>query len=114
WLAARDALASAKINLPPIADRAGIVLGCSVGGSFDSEHFLTALIKRGKMRARPTRFHECHSAVDLIANDFSLLGPSMTIATACSSGAQAIATAAEIIMAGGGGGGVARGAGFFF
>jgi 3-oxoacyl-(acyl-carrier-protein) synthase len=100
WLAARDALASAKINLPPIAERAGIVLGCSVGGSFDSEHFLTALIKRGKMRARPTRFHECHSAVDLIANDFGLLGPSLTIATACSSGAQAIATAAELIMAG--------------
>jgi 3-oxoacyl-(acyl-carrier-protein) synthase len=100
WLAARDALASAKISLPPIAERAGIVLGCSVGGSFDSEHFLTALIKRGKMRARPTRFHECHSAVDLIANDFGLLGPSLTIATACSSGAQAIATAAELIMAG--------------
>jgi 3-oxoacyl-(acyl-carrier-protein) synthase len=100
WLATREALTSAKINLPAVADRAGIVLGCSVGGSFDSEHFLTALIKRGKIRARPTRFHECHSAVDLIANEFGLFGPGMTIATACSSGALAIATAAEIIMAG--------------
>jgi 3-oxoacyl-(acyl-carrier-protein) synthase len=100
WLAAREALASAKINLPTVADRAGIVLGCSVGGSFDSEHFLTALIKRGKMRARPTRFHECNSAVDIIANHFGLFGPSMTIATACSSGALSISTAAELIMAG--------------
>ena len=52
------------------------------------------------MRARPTRFHECNSAVDLIANHFGLFGPSMTIATACSSGALAISTAAEFIMAG--------------
>ncbi|HEY5346031.1 MAG TPA: beta-ketoacyl-[acyl-carrier-protein] synthase family protein, partial [Verrucomicrobiae bacterium] len=100
WLAAREAIQSSKINLENCADRAGIVLGCSVGGSYDSEHFLTTLIKRGKMRARPTRFHECHSAVDLIANDFGLFGPGLTISTACSSGALAIATAAELIMAG--------------
>jgi len=100
WLAAREAVQSSKINLQNCADRAGIVLGCSVGGSYDSEHFLTSLIKQGKIRARPTRFHECHSAVDLIANDFGLFGPGMTIATACSSGALAIATAAELIMAG--------------
>ena len=100
WLATRYALADAKINLAAVADRAGIVLGCSVGGSFDSEQFLTTLIKRGKMRARPTRFHECHSAVDLIADDFGLFGPGLTLATACSSSALAIATAAEFIMRG--------------
>ena len=100
WLAAREAIQSSKIDLQNYADRAGIVLGCSVGGSYDSEHFLTTLIKRGKIRARPTRFHECHSTVDLIANNFGLFGPSLTLATACSSGALAIATAAELIMAG--------------
>ena len=100
WLAARDAIASAKLDLKNSAEQTGIVLGSSVGGSFDSENFLTSLIKRGKIRARPTRFHECHATVDLIANDFGLLGPSLTIATACSSGALAIATAAELIMAG--------------
>lgn len=100
WLAAREAVQSSKLNLQNCADRTGIVLGCSVGGSYDSEHFLTALIKQGKMRARPTRFHECHSAVDLIANDLGLFGPGLTIATACSSGALAIATAAELIMSG--------------
>ena len=100
WLAARDAIQSSKINFENTADRAGIVLGCSVGGSYDSEHFLTTLIKRGKMRARPTRFHECHSTVDLIADNFGLFGPSLTLATACSSSALAIATAADLIMAG--------------
>lgn len=100
WLAAREAIAAAKINFSDCADRAGIVLGCSVGGSFDSERFLATLIKQGKMRARPTRFHECASVVDLIADEFSLLGPNMAVTTACSSSALAIATAAEMILAG--------------
>jgi 3-oxoacyl-[acyl-carrier-protein] synthase II len=100
WLAARDAIASAEVDLRACAERAGIVLGTSVGGSFDSERFLTTLIKHGKMRARPTRYHECASSVDLIADHFGLLGPGMAVATACSSGALAIATAAEMIEAG--------------
>jgi 3-oxoacyl-(acyl-carrier-protein) synthase len=100
WLAAREAIESAGIDLPGCAERAGVLLGCSVGGSFDSERFLTTLIKRGKMRAGPTRFHECVSVVDLIADEFGLLGPSLAVATACSSGALAIATAAEFIQAG--------------
>ncbi|HWN94305.1 MAG TPA: beta-ketoacyl-[acyl-carrier-protein] synthase family protein [Methylomirabilota bacterium] len=100
WLAAREAIQSAKIDLRSCAERAGVVLGSSVGGSFDSERFLTALIKRGQMRPRPTRFHECVSTVDLIADDFGLFGPSLAVSTACSSGALAIATAAEMILAG--------------
>ena len=100
WVAAREAIQSAGLQGRPDEDRAGIVLGCSVGGSFDSERFLTALIKRGEMRARPTRYHECDSAVELIANHFRLFGPGLTIATACSSGALAIATAAEFIQSG--------------
>lgn len=100
WLAARDALRAAGLDLCGCAERTGVLLGCSVGGSFNSEGFLTTLLKRGKMRARPTRFHECASVVDLIADSFGLYGPSMAVATACSSGALAIATAAEMILAG--------------
>ncbi len=100
WLAARDALRSARLDLSGGAERVGVLLGCSVGGSFDSERFLTTLLKQGKMRARPTRFHECVSVVDLITDTLGLYGPSMAIATACSSGALAIATAAEMILAG--------------
>ncbi|HEY2952235.1 MAG TPA: beta-ketoacyl-[acyl-carrier-protein] synthase family protein [Verrucomicrobiae bacterium] len=99
WLAASEAIGSAEIDFKTCAERAGVVLGCSVGGSFDSERFLTTLMKRRKMRARPTRFHECVSVVDLVADDFGLFGPSMAVATACSSGALAIATAAEMIQA---------------
>jgi 3-oxoacyl-(acyl-carrier-protein) synthase len=100
WLAARQAIETSKIDLRGYAERAGVLLGASVGGSFDCERFLTALIKQGKVRARPTRFHECDSAIQIIAEDFGLYGPSMAVATACSSGALAIATAADLIMAG--------------
>ena len=100
WLAAREAIADAKIDFQTCGDRAGVLLGTSVGGSYDSELFLATLIKRGKMRARPTRFHECSTTVDLIADSFGLFGPSMAIATACSSSALAIAQAAEMIMSG--------------
>jgi len=100
WLAARDAIRSARIDFKNGGDRAGVVLGSSVGGSFDCERFLEKLIKSGKMRARPARFHECVSVVDLIANDFGLYGPSMALAVACSSGALAIGTAAEMIQSG--------------
>ena len=100
WLAAREAIHSAALPPDAFGDRAGIVLGSSVGGSFDSEGFLIKLIKEGKFRPGPTRFHECHSTADLIAESFGLFGPSMTVSTACSSSALAIATAAEMIQAG--------------
>ena len=99
WLAAREAVQSARLDEFD-ADRAGVALGCSVGGSFDSERFLTTLLKRGKMLARPTRFHECATAADLVADSFGLFGPSLTLATACSSSALAIAAAADLIVAG--------------
>lgn len=100
WLAARDAIHSAHLNPKEAPDRTGVLLGSSVGGTFDTERFLTALIKRRKMLPRPTRFHECSAPVDIVANAFGLLGPSFAISTACSSGALAIATAAELIQSG--------------
>jgi len=100
WLASRDALQSSGLDLSTCGDRAGMFLGCSVGGSFDSEHFLEALIKHGRMRPRATRFHECASAVQIVGEHFGLFGPSLAIATACSSGALAIAAAADLIMSG--------------
>lgn len=100
WLAAREAIQSSGLESAALGDRAGIVLGSSVGGSFDSERFLIKLIKEGIFRPRSTRFHECHSSAELIADSFGLFGPAMSVSTACSSGALAIANAAEMIQAG--------------
>lgn len=100
WLAAHQAIRSSHLDLSTGTARVGVLLGSSVGGSYDSERFLTTLIKDKKMRARATRFHECATTVDWIADQFGLFGPSMAVATACSSGALALATAAELIQAG--------------
>jgi 3-oxoacyl-(acyl-carrier-protein) synthase len=100
WLAARDAIRSANLDVSSCADRTGVLLGSSVGGTYDTERFLTALIKQRKMFPRPTRFHECSSPVDVVADYFGLFGPSLAISTACSSGALAIAAAAELIQSG--------------
>ncbi len=100
WLAAREAIQSSGLKSADFGDRAGIVLGCSVGGSFDSERFLIMLIKEGKFRPRSTRYQECSMTADLIAGSFGLFGPAMTVSTACSSGALAIANAAEMIQSG--------------
>lgn len=88
------------MNPAEFAERTGVLLGCSVGGSFDSEQFLINLMRRGIMRPRPTRFHECASAIEVIADGFGLYGPGLAVATACSSGALAIAAAAEMIQTG--------------
>jgi len=100
WIAAREAIHSAQLDTRSGGERTGVLLGSSVGGTYDSERFLTALIKQKKMFARPTRFHECSSPVDLVADSFGLFGPSFAISTACSSGALALATAAELIQSG--------------
>lgn len=100
WLAARQAVESACINTTEAGERGGVLLGSSVGGSYDSERFLTHLIKQQKVRAQPIRHHECVSTVEWIAEEFGLYGPCMAVATACSSGALAIATAAELILSG--------------
>jgi 3-oxoacyl-(acyl-carrier-protein) synthase len=100
WLAAKQAIESSAIDFSTCGDRAGVLFGTSVGGSYDSEQFLTQLIKQQRTLARPLRYHECVSGVEWIAEEFGLYGPSLAVATACSSGAMAIATAAELIMAG--------------
>jgi len=100
WLATRAALQDAQLDPASNADRIGVVLGCSVGGSYDSEKFLVTLLKKNRMRPCATRFHECSAPVDLIANSFGCYGPSFAISTACSSGGLAIATAADLIQSG--------------
>ncbi len=100
WLAVRDAMRAAELDVTKCGERTGVVLGCSVGGSYDSEQFLVTLLKKNRMRPCATRFHECSAPVDLIANSFGCYGPSFAISTACSSGGLAIATAADLIQSG--------------
>src|SRR2546423_4014087 len=82
WLAARQAIESARVDTAQVGGRGGVLLGASVGGSYDSERFLTHLIKRQKAFSRPIRYHECVSSAEWIAGQFELYGPCMAVAPA--------------------------------
>jgi 3-oxoacyl-(acyl-carrier-protein) synthase len=103
WIAAQEALASAGLAsslgvLDP--ERAGVLLGCTVGGMLGTEQFLARLLREQKRRFGPLRFHECAGAVDLCAQRLGARGPCATVSTACSAGAMAVAAAAELIEQG--------------
>ena len=102
-IAAREALAAAGLAASPgkiDPARVGVVLGSTVGGMLGTEKFLTALLRENKHRFGPLRFHECAGAADLCAKNIGALGPVATLSTACSAGAMAILTAAELIEQG--------------
>ncbi|MFM2294089.1 MAG: hypothetical protein RLZZ350_502 [Verrucomicrobiota bacterium] len=103
WIAAREALADAglKNNFAEAnPQRVGVLLGCTVGGMFGTEKFLTALLRENKKRLGSLRFHECAGAADLCAGKIGALGPVATLSTACSAGAMALLAAAELITQG--------------
>jgi 3-oxoacyl-(acyl-carrier-protein) synthase len=62
-----------------------------------TEDMLDGLLRGQRRRFTPARYHECASATDLCARRLGARGPTATLSTACSAGALAIATAAELI-----------------
>lgn len=100
WIAAREAIGHAGLAAPldgPGAARAGVVLGSTVAGMLGTEDMLDGLLRGQRRRFTPARYHECASATDLCARRLGARGPTATLSTACSAGALAIATAAELI-----------------
>lgn len=101
FLAAREAWSGAGLDRqPPDRNRSGIVLGATVGGMLGSEACLERLVRTGDFKSGMLRHHEPASSTDLCSNALGLAGPSATISTACSSGAMAIAMAADLISSG--------------
>ena len=101
WIAAQEALAAAGLGgglagIPP--DRAGVMLGSTVGGMLGTERVLATLLGEGRHRFGPLRFHECAGAADLCAQMIGARGPVATLSTACSAGAMAILASAELIV----------------
>jgi 3-oxoacyl-[acyl-carrier-protein] synthase II len=103
WIAAREAVQSAGLgsSLDPVQpERAGVLLGSTVGGMLGTEQFLIRLLREQRRRFGLLRFHECAGAADLCSRQLGARGPCATVSTACSAGAMAIAAAAELIEAG--------------
>jgi len=103
WIAAQQALDQAGLTLPAdpaSAERTGVLLGSTVAGFLGTESLIHRLLREQPRRFGPARYHECASATDLCARRLGALGPVATFSTACSAGALALATAAELIAAG--------------
>jgi 3-oxoacyl-(acyl-carrier-protein) synthase len=73
-----------------------IVLGCTTGGILTTEQ----LLREGECNPEAYRFHGLFSLAEDIAALCRCTGPALTVSTACSSGAVAIALALNLLRAG--------------
>jgi 3-oxoacyl-(acyl-carrier-protein) synthase len=94
-----DALASAGLDRSALRE-AGLAVGTTVGGMPESEVALADLLENRAASEAVWLRHECAYLTDTLADEFGLEGPAHTVSTACSSGAEAIATAASLLRAG--------------
>ncbi len=96
-LAARDALSHAKIEDP---SDVALTLGICVGGLFESEPSVAALVRGETPDDSVWPRHECAYTTHRVARELGVHGPALTVSTACSSGAQALGLASELIRDG--------------
>jgi 3-oxoacyl-(acyl-carrier-protein) synthase len=65
-----------------------------------TEEFVRRFLRGQRPGFGPLRFHECAGAAELCARSFGATGPCATVSTACSAGAMALLTAAELVRTG--------------
>jgi len=98
-----EALTDAALDLSKEErERIGIFIGGGAGGIFSAEKYRRGMIRRGWRKVRPTLllpFSTC-ALNDAIAEEYRILGPRATIATACSSSATAIGCGLDAIRSG--------------
>lgn len=80
----------------------GVVIGTSLGGMLSADTFHTQWIHDGIAAANHEylRQYPLHAVADVVAKNFKLCGPKAIVSTACSSGANAIGMATDLIKDG--------------
>jgi 3-oxoacyl-[acyl-carrier-protein] synthase II len=101
--AALEALVDSALVLEKVdRERVGIFIGGGAGGIFSAEKYRKEMIQKGGRRGRPSLllpFSTC-ALNDAIAEEWRILGPRATIATACSSSATAIGCGLDAVRSG--------------
>ncbi len=99
-LAAWEALGGAVPAVPP--SRTGVVVGATVGGMNHTEDLADAMVRGASDVARRPALRDLplwNVSADL-ARRFGFGGPAFAVASACTSGSQAIAIGADLILSG--------------
>lgn len=99
--AATEAVREAGLEIPELSG-AGLVLGGTVGGMLHAEDVVFRHLTEPALRFRPRdilRFPVWATA-QMLADELQLRGPQLTVSTACTSGATALALAANMIRTG--------------
>lgn len=73
-----------------------VILGCTTGGMLRTEN----LLERGRATAHACRFHGLGTVTETVARLANCRGPALTVSTACSSGAVALALALRLLRSG--------------
>ncbi|MFO0677660.1 MAG: beta-ketoacyl-[acyl-carrier-protein] synthase family protein [Polyangiaceae bacterium] len=100
WLAAKEALAHA--GLDPSSARVGLVIGGTTGGMLENEALLAELHAAPDKRDAPTTIlaHPLTSTGDFLAHVLGPFAHVRSLCSACSSGANALATASHWLLSG--------------
>lgn len=103
FVAARSALRQANlIEAPDILDRAGVYMGCGLGGALTYEEGYQAYHTRTVRRVKPTVVPRVmpNAAAAHISMGFGIRGPSHTYSVACTSSSAAIGEAYRAVRDG--------------
>jgi 3-oxoacyl-[acyl-carrier-protein] synthase II len=100
-LAAREAVQDARLD-PGSWDgtRVAVVIGCSLGGTWEWEEQHRRLLDQGADRVSPlaTVHFLPNMAAGEVSIDLGARGPGLCVSTACASGATALATARDLLV----------------
>ncbi|MGH7818645.1 MAG: beta-ketoacyl-[acyl-carrier-protein] synthase family protein, partial [Candidatus Binatia bacterium] len=101
--AAREAWERSGLGAGKIArERIAVVVGGTTGGMLEAEEAFRRR-RSGEIARMPARHlvsMPVHSTADVLAASFACAGPRLTVATACSSSANSLGLAADLIQAG--------------
>ncbi|HEU5437686.1 MAG TPA: beta-ketoacyl-ACP synthase II [Ktedonobacterales bacterium] len=100
--AARQAVADAGLDIAPITDEVGVVIGSGSGGLGVLEEQFHVLFERGADRVSPLFITQmvCDMAAGHVSMALGARGPNFATVSACATGANAIGEAYEIIKRG--------------